>query len=215
MVMSAQDPIYPIHVAVVDKNPLVVRGLKSLFQEDGRFEMVVSASDGERFLDAIGQVRMDLVVASWVMPYCNGRELLLRLKRIKGAPRAVIYTGFNGPAAAREALRLGAAGFCAKSEPPERLLQILDAVARGSMVFPFMDVNALMADPLAELTPRERELLGKLAGGLTNGEIARELGVSTNTVKFHLRNLYAKLDVRNRAEAAALHVSTRWQQQVL
>ncbi len=104
-------------------------------------------------------------------------------------------------------MRLGAAGFCAKNESAERLLQVLEAVARGSMVFPFMDVGDLHADPLAGLTPRERQLLGQLARGLTNNEIAEVLGVSTNTVKFHLRNLYDKLDVRNRAEAVALHFS--------
>jgi len=86
---------------------------------------------------------------------------------------------------------------------------VLDSVARGSMVFPFMDVRGLDDDPLSALTPRERELLGQLALGLTNNEIAKALGVSPNTVKFHLRNLYEKLDVRNRAEAVALHFSAQ------
>ncbi len=198
---------YPIDVAVVDKNPLVVRAIKSLFQEDGRFKMVASATDGERFLDAVGRIPFDVVISSWVMPYCSGRELLEKLRKIDRAPRIIIYTGSTNSNVAREAMRLGAAGFCAKDEPPEKLLQVLDAVARGAMIFPYMDISKLAVGPLDSLTRREKELLGKLAIGLTNNEIAAELGVTTNTVKFHLRNLYSKLDVRNRAEAAALHVS--------
>lgn len=200
---------YPIEVAVIDKSPLVVRGLQSLFAEDGRFELVASASDGERLLDALDRFRLDIVLSGWIMPYCDGRTFLERLREHERPPRVIVYTGDPDPSVPREAMRLGAAGFCAKNEPPERLLQVLDSVARGSMVFPFMDVRGLDDDPLAELTPRERELLGQLALGLTNNEIAKALGVSPNTVKFHLRNLYEKLDVRNRAEAVALHFSAQ------
>ena len=137
--------------------------------------MVASATDGERFLDAIGRIPFDLVISSWVMPYCSGRELLEELRKIDNAPRIVIYTGSTNTNVARDAMRLGAAGFCAKDAPPERLLQVLDAVAKGAMIFPYMDISKLAADPLESLTPREKQLLGKLADGLTNNEIAKEL----------------------------------------
>lgn len=206
--MNANTPVsYPIEVAVVDKSPLVIHGLKSLLADDGRFELVASASDGERLLDAVDRLHLDIVVTGWVMPYCDGRELIERLSARDTPPRVIVYTGDPDPAIPREAMRLGAAGFCAKSEAPGRLLQILETVARGSMVFPFTDVASLHADPLAGLTPRERQLLEQLAKGHTNSEIAEALGVTLNTVKFHLRNLYDKLDVRNRAEAVALLLS--------
>jgi DNA-binding NarL/FixJ family response regulator len=194
---------YPIEVAVVDKSPLVVQGLRNLFADDGRFEVVASAPDGLRLLDALPRLHLDIVISGWVMPYCSGRELLQRLRGLGHPPRVVIYTGDSHPEVPREAMRLGAAGFCGKNEPPERLLQVLESVARGSMVFPLMDVTALKTDPLGALTPRERELLAELGRGRTNDEIANDLGVSLNTVKFHLRNLYEKLDVRNRAQAVA------------
>lgn len=200
----ARSTSVPIPVAVIDKNPIVVHGLRGLFSEDGRFQLVASASDGERLLDALDRLRFDIVLSGWVMPYCNGREFLTRLRGRQHAPKVVIYTGDPGEHVPREAMRLGAAGFCAKSEPPERLLSVLDQVAKGSMVFPFMDLGALNDDPLGPLTPRERELLGLLGGGRTNVEIGRDIGVSPNTIKFHLRNLYEKLSVRNRAEAVAL-----------
>lgn len=208
--MTVAAPLsYPVQVAIVDKSPLVVRGLQAVLDEDERFELVAMAPDGERLLDVLGRLLLDVVVIGWVMPYCDGRTFLERLRGRAGAPRVVVYTGASDPAVPREAMLLGAAGFCAKSEPPERLLQILETVARGSMVFPFMDITDLFANPFADLTPRERELLDQLSRGLTNSEIADALGVSTNTVKFHLRNLYGKLAVRNRAEAVALHVSAQ------
>jgi DNA-binding NarL/FixJ family response regulator len=200
---------YPIDVAVVDKNSLIVRGLRMMFAEDGRLNVVATASDGERFLDALNRFHFDVVVCGWVMPYCNGREVLERLAKRPGAPRVIVYTGDPDPEAPRTAMRLGAAGFYSKSEPPEALIDIVDAVARGSMIFPFIPINGEDKDPMRILTPRERELLAMLAQGLTNFEIAGKLKVSPNTVKFHLRNLYDKLNIRNRAEAVALHLSAR------
>jgi two-component system nitrate/nitrite response regulator NarP len=76
------------------------------------------------------------------------------------------------------------------------------------MVFPFIDVRVLKHDPTAELTTRERALLSALARGLANKDLAAELGISVNTVKFHLRNLYDKLGVNSRAQAIAFYYST-------
>jgi len=77
------------------------------------------------------------------------------------------------------------------------------AVSEGRMVFPFMDMSKPGGDPFGTLTKREQELLSALAEGRTNGQIAEDLGISLNTVKFHLKNLYGKLSVRNRAQAVA------------
>ena len=89
------------------------------------------------------------------------------------------------------------------------MLDTIIAVAAGRMVFPFIDVSSLASDPLAGLTPRERELLAALAGGLTNQQMATQLDISLNTVKFHLKNLYDKLGVGNRAQAVAFYLKGR------
>jgi two-component system nitrate/nitrite response regulator NarP len=199
----------PIEVAIADKNPLVLAGLKQLIAEDDRFRLVVTATDGDRFLDALDRLPFDVGVIGWVMPYRNGRAVLNALRQKPDAPRIVVYTGGDDPGTPGEAMALGAAAFCSKSEPPEHLLDTMAAVAAGRMVFPFIDVRALNRDPIGHLTGRERELLAALASGRTNAQLARDLGVSVNTVKFHLKNLYEKLSVRNRAQAVALHLSER------
>lgn len=198
----------PIRIGFADKNPLVLRGLQSLFGEDRRFELVVSASDGERFLDAVARFEFDVGIIGWVMVNGDGRAVLEALKERAAAgsphPRIVVYTGAD-LGVARMAMQLGAAGFLSKSEPPERLLDVVAEVARGRMMFPFLDLGrAMAADPLACLTARERELLERLAEGLSNEGLARRFGLSPNTVKFHLRNLYEKLGAANRAQAVAV-----------
>jgi two-component system nitrate/nitrite response regulator NarP len=199
----------PIDLALVDKNPLVLAGLKQLVAEDERFNLVVTASDGERFLEAVDRVHFDVAVIGWVMPYCDGHGVLEKLRTRPDAPRIVVYTGSADPQVPREVMALGGAGFCSKSDPPEVLLETVASVGAGRMVFPYVDVGALGEDPLRSLTTRESELLASLAGGASNADLAKEFGVSVNTIKFHLRNLYDKLSVRNRAQAAARHAAAR------
>ena len=103
----------------------------------------------------------------------------------------------------------GAAGFAARSGEVEGLLATCADVAAGKMVFPFIDVRDLQADPIHTLSRKERAMLEALSKGLTNRELSRDLGISTNTVKFHLSNLYDKLSVKNRAQAIAFYYSQR------
>ena len=194
---------------VADKNPLVLSGLKQLVAEDERFNLVALATDGERFLEAVERLSFAVGVIGWGMPYCDGKMVLERLRELENAPRIVVYTGSADPNVLRRVMALGGTGFCAKSDPPEILLETVVSVAAGRMVFPFVDIRTLNQDPLQRLTGKERELLDLMAGGATNAELAGALGVPVNTVKFHLRNIYDKLEIRNRAQAIALSVSAR------
>lgn len=195
---------FPIELAVCDKTPLVLTGLQAVLRDDARFNLVVSASDGERFMTALERIGFDFGVIGWEMPYMGGAEVLTSLRSLPRSPRIVVYSGTADAAAPREAMRLGAAAFVGKSETPARLIEVILAVADGQMVFPFTDLRALWDDPLAHLTPRERALLDALGSGKTNVELARTLDVSVNTIKFHLRNLFEKLGVRSRAQAVEL-----------
>jgi two-component system nitrate/nitrite response regulator NarP len=112
----------------------------------------------------------------------------------------------------RQSVRLGAWGFISKSDEPSVLVDTIAAVARGRMSLPYLDLQTLNTDPFAELTSRERELLTALANGWTNLQIASRIGISRNTVKYHLKNLYDKLGVSNRAMAVALYMQTTMDQ---
>ena len=200
---------YPITVALADKSPLVLAGLRSLVLQDARFNLVVTACDGERFLDAVRRFSFEVAVIGWEMPFKGGRAVLEALREQASGPRIVVYTGADDPAIPRQVMALGGAAFISKREPPERLLETLLAVAAGRMVFPFLDVRRLDKDPLGALSARERELLEALGTGKTNAQLARTLGVSINTVKFHLRHLFEKLEVRNRAQAVQVWHESR------
>lgn len=196
-----------IEVAVCDKATLVREGLRRLFEEDERFHLVVVAADAGRLLEVMGRLSFQVAVTGWDTPYLNAPGLLKAMRLRDYTHRIVIYTGNSDPQIARRAMALGAAGFCHKSEPPSHLVETVLAVAAGRMAFPYVDVRALHDDPLAQLTERERETLAALAQGLTNRQLAKELSVSLNTVKFHLKNLYEKMGVENRAQAIASYLS--------
>lgn len=193
----------PIRIALAEKNPLLQQSLAALLGGGGRFQLAAVCPDGQCFVETLERSSFDVGVVGWEMPGLDGKGVLQNLRGRKDAPPVIVYTGSPNPDVPRQAMLLGAAGFCSKKDPPQALLDTIEAVAAGKMVFPFIDVASLAADPFAGLTPRERELLAALASGLTNAQIAKHLGISLNTVKFHLKNLFEKLDVSNRAQAVA------------
>ena len=200
-------PAERIAIAIGDKNPLVLSALSELVERDGRFDLVLTVKTSESFLLSIARTRVAVGVIGWSLPSQGGAAILERLRGEPEAPRIVVYSSSSEPDMARKVMSYGAAGFCPKSEPPERLLDTIGAVAGGQMVFPYVDVRELHQDPWGHLTGREKELLSALAEGRSNQEIARHFGLSVNTVKFHLRNLYDKLGIRNRAQAVAFYFS--------
>lgn len=195
-----------IDIAIVDKSPIVQSGLRALFEADDRFSVVAVAADGERFMEAVERLSFDIAVIGWEMPYLSGAGVLRALRGQSDVPKIVIYTGSQDLDVPRQAMALGAAGFCHKSDPPERLVETVLAVAAGRMAFPYVDVRELDLNPLAGLTERERQILESLSKGMTNQQLAQDFDISLNTVKFHLKNLYGKMGVENRAQAVAKYL---------
>lgn len=198
----------PIDVILADKNPLVLKGIRQLLSRDTRFRLAATVADGKRFLAEIRKRKFDVAVIGWEMPHADGRAVLEALRMIEGAPPVIVYTGTTGASLPLQVMQLGGAGFLSKSEPTEQLLNTLAEVAAGRMVFPYIDMRRLKLDPAAELTARERELLAALVSGASNRKLAQHFGVSLHTVKFHLKNVYAKLNVANRAQAVAYFLSS-------
>ena len=202
------DHLKPIRVGIADKSPLMRAALKQLISEDDRFQMINASEHSDGFLKLLESESIDVAVVGWIIPPGDARFILDRLRARKNAPRVVVYTGFESDTVPAQVMAHGGAAFVSKNEQPVHLLDTIVQVAGGSMVFPYLDVSQLNANPLVTLTKRELEILASLAAGRTNKEIAAEKAVSTNTVKYHIRNLFEKLGVNNRGQAIALYLKS-------
>jgi two-component system nitrate/nitrite response regulator NarP len=182
-------------------------GLTDYIAQDGRFTVMSAVKDGSAFIAACESGTVDIGVIGWSLPDMSGGDVLLAIKRRQYRTRIIIYTGEVSQNVLRQAVRAGAWGFISKADDASVLLQTIQAVSLGRLSLPYVDINALNDDPLETLTQRERELLRALANGLTNEQIASRIGISQNTVKYHLKNLYDKLGVKNRAMAVGMYLS--------
>jgi two-component system nitrate/nitrite response regulator NarP len=206
---SAQPAVSRTELALADGNPLMLAALSEFFDRDPRFSLVFTTSTAEGFLAAIARAPVQVGVIDWGLPQMGGEALLAALRTLPQTPRIVVYGASDATELVRRVMAVGAAGFCSRTSSPDRLLEVTMAAAMGQMAFPFIDVRELSRDPMQSLTGRERTMLAALARGLTNKALAELLGVSVNTVKFHLRNLFEKLAVTNRAQAVAFFYSHR------
>lgn len=198
----------PIDIMLADSNTLVLSAMSEIFEDDPRFSLVATSATAEGFLGTAVRIPIQVGVIDWQLPALGGARLIEVLREQPTPPRLVVYGDGTGDLP-RQAMSVGAAGFVARSSPTKALLDTCAEVAAGKMVFPFVDVRELKNDPLHSLSRKERQMLESLSKGLTNRELSKELGISTNTVKFHLSNLYEKLSVRNRAQAIAYFYSQR------
>lgn len=193
----------PVRVFLAEPNPLVVTALSALFAGDPRFELARSVEDGQSLLEA-DEASYDLLVISWQLSDMGGAEVLKALRARRSEIPVTVFSSNRDMGVVRQAVRLGARGYCYQFDDPSILFDTLHAVANGRICVPYIDVTGINDTPLAQLTVRERELLAVLARGWTNQQIANRTGISENTVKYHLKNLYEKLGVKNRAMAVAV-----------
>ena len=201
-----------IEVAIVDQNPVVRVGLEALVTRDGRFLVSGVHASGAALFDSLQKKPVEIAIVGWSLPDMPGSGVLARIKQEKWTTRVIVYTGERSSEVLRQSIKGGAWGFVAKTEEPSVLLEAVVSVSRGRLSLPYVDIDLLNHDPLEGLTARERELLAALANGWTNLQIAARTGITRNTVKYHLKNLYDKLGVSNRAMAVVLYMSTARQQ---
>jgi len=193
---------------LADSNPLVLSAMSEIFEKDSRFSVVATMGSAEGFLGTVMRIPVAVGVIDWNLPALGGAKLIEILREQANAPKLVVY-GDDKSDLPRLAMTAGAAAFAPRSGAVEGLLSTCIDVAAGKMVFPFVDVRELQQDPIQSLSRKERVMLEALSKGLTNRELSKELGISTNTVKFHLSNLYEKLSVKNRTAAIAFYYSSR------
>jgi DNA-binding NarL/FixJ family response regulator len=202
-----------IRVLVADDHQLMREGTAALIGADERIEVVGLARDGGEAIALAERRRPDVVLLDLNMPGIGGLEACARLRDGKSppTPEVLMLTVSDEEPDLYAALRVGAAGYLTKDVPPAELIEAVLAVSRGEpRIAPAMASRMLVElgrspapDPLETLSARERDVLGLLAEGLRNREIAERLVISETTVKTHVRHVLEKLRFRNRAEAAA------------
>lgn len=202
----------PLRVALADDHELVLEGLRGLLAHEPDMEVVSTATDGASLLSAIERLRPDVVVLDLQMPAPDGASCLAEIRR-RGLPvRVLVLTAFGDGESIQSALEGGADGFALKTAPPRQTIEAIRQVGQGYLVFPPAARKWLRGhwrDPGPALSEREWEVLELVARGYTNVQIAEALRLSDNTVKFHLQNIYQKLGVSNRTEAAGYYFRTR------
>ena len=208
MVKKAQRKRTAVRVGIADKSPLVRAGLRHLFENDGRFDLVTVCNDGKSLLASLDDRPIDVAISGWIIEPSRGKYILDQFRGRPDAPRVIIYTGADDENIPVLAMAHGAAAFVSKREETDYLLNTVASVAAGHMIFPFVDVRRIHLNPLTTLTHREMEVLAAAATGQSTKEIAAAQGVSPNTVKFHLRNVYEKLGVSNRSQAIAIYLKS-------
>jgi DNA-binding NarL/FixJ family response regulator len=196
-----------IRVLLAEDHAVVRTGLLQLLGNLDEIEVVGAASGGEEAVALAGEQQPDVVLMDLEMPGMDGIEATRRIRTACPAVNVVVLTAFSDRARILDAIDAGAVGYLLKDAEPDELIRGLQAAARGESPLAPKAAQALVsaraeqqADP--ELTPREREVLALLADGLPNKLIARRLDISEKTVKAHLTNIFQRIGVTDRTQAA-------------
>jgi len=205
-----------LRVLLADDQDLVRHGFRLILEAEHDIEVVAEAADGATAVGLVATTRPDVALLDVRMPELDGLETARRVLEQPGnRTRVLMLTTFDLDEYVYEALRIGASGFLLKDTPPERLAAAVRAVARGESSLAPAVIDRLVAkytldppypaggdhDPLARLTPREREVFVLLARGRSNQEISTELFLGETTVKTHVARVLTKLELRDRIQA--------------
>jgi DNA-binding NarL/FixJ family response regulator len=194
-----------IRVLVADDHPVVRAGLGAVIAEQDDLELVAEAENGANAVDLFREHRPDVTLMDLRMPVMDGVEAIRAITTEFPDARILALTTYEGDADIRRALEAGASGYLLKDMLLTEVLTAVRAVWRGERVIPIAVAARLAEFPeRSDLTEREAEVLQLVARGLSNKEVARAIGRTDETVKIHLKNAFAKLDVVDRTEAVTV-----------
>jgi DNA-binding NarL/FixJ family response regulator len=206
-----------IRVMLVDDQALFREGLETLLSVRRDIQVVGQASNGQEAVEVAAQVQPDVVLMDVRMPVLNGVRATRRLKKAQPQCRVIVLTTFDDDEYVFDALRAGAVGYLLKDVASARLVEAIRAAARGESILEpsvaakviaeFTRVSSMVPSAQMEqlvepLSERELEILGLIARGGSNREIADQLFIAEGTVKNHVTHILGKLGVRDRTQAA-------------
>lgn len=219
----------PIKVMLVDDHPLFRQGLRDVIEMDARLAVVAEAADGKLAIQLAYQTQPDVILMDINLPTINGLQVTRKIKAGLPNVQVITITGYDDAQQVLHALRAGASAYCPKDIMPETLVSNIHWVFDGYYVVGEQRMNydelvvwledkLGITDPLnssgdesfVPLSPREMEILEHVTFGLSNKEIAFQLGISHQTVKNHMTAILRKLRVDDRTQAAVYALSNGW-----
>jgi DNA-binding NarL/FixJ family response regulator len=219
-----------INVLIVDDHPIIRDGLRKLLEMEQDIVVIAEAGTGQQALDIVRERQPDVVLLDINLPNMNGLQVASQLKADHNRTGIVLLTAYDDDEQILHAMRAGASAYCAKDIETDRLLEVIRQVARGNYVIGGKVYNQrgaqdwlneqveALAGPyvvdngehFVPLSPREMEILRCVTRGLSNKEIAQELGISHQTVKNHMTSILDKLNVEDRTQAAVYALQRGW-----
>lgn len=205
-----------IRVLIVDDHAVVRQGLRFVLERQLDIAVVGESGDGEQALALVAELVPDVVLLDLLMPKMDGVTAIREIKRLTPGTQIMILTSYYEDDHIFSAIKAGALSYLLKDIGPPDLLAAVRAAARGeSVLHPMVATRVLQEmqqkerSPLNDLTPRELEVLTRIARGRSNYEIARELVIGEGTVKMHVSNILSKLHLADRTQAAIYALQRR------
>ncbi|MCO8312910.1 response regulator [Pseudomonas mandelii] len=188
---------YPIRVALVDDHSLVRDGIKSLLAVMAQLEVVGEAENGTDAIEMVGRCQPDLLLVDISLKDINGLELTRLLRSQYPSLKVLVLSMYDNYEYVSESVRSGASGYVLKNAPSREIIAAIEAIVSGGTFYSAEIAQRLIADKSTdnELTPRESQVLYKMAQGLNNKEMARELDISVRTVETHRLSIRRKLNI--------------------
>lgn len=194
-----------IRVLLADDHKIVRIGLERLLANYDDIELLASATDGAEAVAMALELQPDVLLMDMSMPEMDGVEATRQVATASPGTRVVVFTSFSDRERILDALDAGAIGYLLKDAEPEELIEGIRAAVRGESPLAPKAASAVIAARTKvrpELSERESEVLVLIAAGMTNKEIARRMGIAEKTVKAHLTNIFQRIGVRDRTQAA-------------
>jgi DNA-binding NarL/FixJ family response regulator len=202
--MSAPEPI---RIFSVDDHPLIREGIAAIINSQPDMVMVAQAADAHGAIEQFRKHQPDVTLMDLRLPDMSGIDTMIAIRGEFADARIIMLTTFEGDVEIKRALEAGARGYMLKSMPPKDLVEVIRQVHAGKKRIP-PQLAAQLAEHMSDeaLTEREIEVLGQIAGGNRNRDIAERLFISEETVKVHIKHIMEKLGASDRTQAVAIGI---------